>query len=97
MKTASFGSISSGTMRANIRTGFEHEAANREQAVSYLVRWVLPSASDWEDGTRALANHPTIGPWLRGAHGADAIDVATSIVREAEERMGDALPSGYSD
>jgi hypothetical protein len=62
----------------------------REQAIRFVMG-VLRHASDWQEGQHALADHPRFGPWLE-ASGYDALAEAQSIIREAEERLGDALP-----
>lgn len=55
-----------------------------------FVMGVLRNASDWQEGQHALANHPRFGPWLEAS--GDALAEAQSIIREAETRLGDALP-----
>ena len=78
----------------SIKVGSAHEAHNREFAVQYVMT-VLRSAKDWQEGQHALADHPTIGPWIRGTAPDEEMDQlakAQSIIREAEERLGDALP-----
>lgn len=62
----------------------------REDAVRYTVG-VLRRASDWQDGQHALADHVRFGPWL-DAEGDDAVSLAQSIIRDAEERLGEELP-----
>jgi hypothetical protein len=58
----------------------------REEAIRYTMA-VLRTATDWQEGQDALSNHERFGPWLRGD-----IAEAQSIVREAEERLGDDVP-----
>lgn len=67
---------------------------SREQAVRFAMvemRW----ATDWQDVQEAMANHDEIRPWLD--EDGDPVGLAQSIIREAEERLGDALPAGYSN
>ena len=58
----------------------------REKAIRYTMG-VLRHARDWQEGEHALANHDVFGPWL-----GDDIAEAQSIIREAEERLGDDVP-----
>jgi hypothetical protein len=56
---------------------------------------VLRNASDWQEGQDALANHQAFGPYLRDLYGDDDGAIITemqNIIREAEERLGEALP-----
>lgn len=59
----------------------------RESAIRFTMS-VLRRAKDWQEGQDALSNHPRFGSWL----GEDGIAEAQSIIREAEERLGDELP-----
>ena len=61
----------------------------REGAIRFCMG-VLRRARDWQDGQDALSNHKAYGPWLEA--GGDPVADAQSIIREAEERLGDALP-----
>lgn len=63
----------------------------REGAIRFVMG-VLRHARDWQDGEDALANHPIYGPWLEVGSDDPFIAEAQSIIREAEERLGDALP-----
>ena len=66
----------------------------RDNAVRY-VSGVLRNASDWQEGERALANHPTYGPWLKTEAGNDDMAIhalAQSIIRDAEQMLGNRLP-----
>lgn len=74
-----------------IKVGVKHKQANREFAVDFVIG-VLRKAEDWQEGQHALADHPTIGPWLRGAYGSDVLVETQSIIREAEGRLGSDLP-----
>lgn len=65
--------------------------AMRERAIRYTMG-VLRTARDWQEGQHALADHSQFGPWLNRLAGDDSISVAQSIIREAEERLGDELP-----
>lgn len=62
----------------------------REDAIRYTVR-VLRRASDWQEGQTALYDHDEFGPWLR-EQDPDGPAPAQSIIREAEERLGDEVP-----
>lgn len=62
----------------------------REAAIRFTMS-VLRHATDWQEGQDALSNDDTFGPWIRDS-GADEIDFIQSIIREAEERLGDDLP-----
>jgi hypothetical protein len=70
---------------------YHHTKPNRELAVS-VAMGALRRAEDWQDAQDALANHVTVGPWLRGTFGADVLSEVQSIIREAEEQLGDELP-----
>jgi hypothetical protein len=61
----------------------------REDAIRFTMG-VLRHAKDWQDGQTALGDHDRFRPWLD--EGSDPIAEAQSIVREAEERLGDELP-----
>lgn len=63
----------------------------RENAIRFTMG-VLRRARDWQDGEDALANHPVYGPWLAAGSDDPFISEAQSIIREAEDRLGDALP-----
>jgi hypothetical protein len=53
-------------------------------------------ARDWQDGQAALADHPTIGPWLRGAFKGEALAVVQSIIRDAEDELtGEGVELNY--
>lgn len=62
----------------------------REQAVRYTAG-VLRYASDWQEGQHALAQEDRFAPLWCGDDLADLAE-AQSIIREAEERLGDELP-----
>jgi hypothetical protein len=66
-----------------------------EQAIDYAQKIILRS-TDWQEVQHALANHRSIGPWLR-ARMTDDDDLSEiqAIIREAEERLGDDLPLSY--
>ncbi len=69
--------------------------AIREYAVNFTV-YILRHAKDWQEAQHALADHPTIGPWLRGCFASDSIIIEVqSIIREAEERLSDDLWEAY--
>ena len=61
--------------------------STREAAIRFVMG-ILRHARDWQEGQDALSNHDRFGPWL----GDDGIAEAQSIIREAEERLGDKLP-----
>ena len=64
----------------------------REDAIRYTMT-VLRSATDWQEGQHALANHPKFGPWLNVEDDSlGGLEEAQSIIHEAEERLGDELP-----
>ena len=71
-----------------IKVGSQYAQSNREYAVEF-VKSILPEANDWQDAQHALANHPTIGPWLRGAFAdvEDGISEAQNIIRLAEDEL----------
>jgi hypothetical protein len=59
------------------------------------VAHVLRKAKDWQDGQDYLSNHEIYGPWLRYLFDDEDEGIITemqSIIREAEQRIGDALP-----
>jgi hypothetical protein len=63
-----------------------------EQAVRSMVHF-LKTASDWQEGQDYLSNHKLFGPWLGETFGEDdALGEIQSIIRDAEDRIGDALP-----
>ena len=66
--------------------------STREAAIRFTMG-VLCRASDWQEGQHALADHGRFGPWLEAT--GDALAEAQSIIREAEERLGDKLPVNY--
>jgi hypothetical protein len=61
----------------------------REDAIRFTMG-VLRNASDWQEGQTALGEHDRFGPWLE--EGSDPVADAQSIIRDAEEHLGDALP-----
>ena len=61
----------------------------REDAIRSLVHF-LRRARDWQDGQDYLSNHDVFGPWI--AESDDEIALCQSLIREAEERLGDDLP-----
>lgn len=63
----------------------------RERAVRFTMG-ILRRAKDWQEGEDALANHDEFGPWLAAGSDDPFISEAQSIIREAEERLGDDLP-----
>jgi hypothetical protein len=63
----------------------------REDAIRATMR-VLRRATDWQEGQTFLGQDDRFGPWLVEESGDDGIALAQSIVREAEERLGDELP-----
>ena len=66
----------------------------REQAIRFTMG-VLRNATDWQEGQHALADSDRFGPWVEEQARGDALEavsVCQSIIREAEERLGDALP-----
>jgi hypothetical protein len=65
------------------------DADMREAAIRFAMG-VLRRASDWQDGQHALGDHDRFGPWLEKS--GDPLAEAQSIVRQAEERLGDQLP-----
>lgn len=67
---------------------------NRELAVRYAMGEIRRS-TDWQEVQEAMANHDEIRPWLDET--GDPVGLAQSIIREAEGRLGDDLPRGYSD
>lgn len=64
----------------------------REAAIRFAMREIVRS-TDWQEVENALANDTVFGPWLSG----DATLPAQSIIREAEDRLGDQIPDGYSN
>jgi hypothetical protein len=62
----------------------------REQAVRFTMG-VLRHATDWQDGQFALAKEDRFSPLFFGDDLGDLTTVQ-SIIREAEERLGDDLP-----
>jgi hypothetical protein len=77
--------------QTTIRAGTRRDQANWEFAVEFTMG-VLRTARDWQEGQDAMANHPTIGPWLRETYGDGEVTQAQHIIREAEERLGEDLP-----
>lgn len=63
----------------------------REKAIRYAVG-ILRHATDWQEGQTALGDHDEFRPWLEAEDGDDGIMAAQSIIREAEERLGNDLP-----
>jgi hypothetical protein len=71
-----------------------HARDIRENAIRFTMG-VLRQASDWQEGQTALADHPLYGVWLEEQFADDELAMiaeAQSIVRAAEDRLGDALP-----
>jgi hypothetical protein len=62
----------------------------RESAIRHTMG-VLRYASDWQEGQHSLANEDMFAPLFCGDDLADLAE-AQSIIREAEERLGDELP-----
>ena len=63
----------------------------RARAIEFAKAVILRS-TDWQEVQFALHNHPEFGPWLTGQD-----NDGTGVIRAAEERLGDRLPSGYSN
>lgn len=65
----------------------------REHAIRFTMA-VLREASDWQEGQTALGDHERYGPWLLEIGGDEmgAITEAQSIIRIAEDRLGDEVP-----
>jgi hypothetical protein len=58
---------------------------------------VIRHARDWQEAQHALFDHDTFGPWLRSRMADDHDDAEMmSIIRHAEERLGDDLPADYA-
>jgi hypothetical protein len=68
---------------------------SRTAAVNYAMS-VIRRSTDWQQAQTALADHPTLGPWLEQEFADDVISEVQSIIRDAEEQLGDAVPSNYS-
>lgn len=68
----------------------QERAAIREDAIRFTMS-VLRNASDWQEGQHALFEHDRFGDWLRSLGDDDVVE-ANSIVREAEDRLGDQVP-----
>lgn len=62
----------------------------RQKAIAFAAKVILRS-TDHQEVETALADHDEFGPWLDGD-----LDVCQSIVRAAERRLGDRLPTKYS-
>ena len=63
----------------------------------YAVRYakgVIKTSTDWQQVQDALANHSRIRAWLDATYGDDVAG-CQSIIREAEEQLGDDLPPDY--
>lgn len=69
--------------------------STRDDAITFCMS-VLRQVSDWQEGQDALYQHQVFGPWLR-EQDPDSPRPAQSIISEAEQRLGDDLPDGYSD
>lgn len=61
----------------------------RERAINFTMG-ILRQAADWQEGQHALADHNEFGPWLEET--SQPIQAALVIIREAESRLGNALP-----
>jgi hypothetical protein len=62
-----------------------------EDAITYAVSVLRrPESKDWQEAQHALANHPTLSPWLRSRQ-LDGDDLAEiqAIISEAEARIAD--------
>ena len=73
------------------KVGSVHQCANREFAVAYAAS-ILRHADDWQEAQHAIADHPTIGPWVRGVYGRDSHAEIQGIIRDAEDILGADLP-----
>jgi hypothetical protein len=69
----------------------EVEMDMREKAVR-SVMVVLRRASDWQEGQNWLADNDYFRSWIEQEAPDDELSLCQSIIREAEERLGDALP-----
>jgi hypothetical protein len=75
--------------------------ATRSMATVFAMNTILhKSVTDWQEVQEALANNEKIHAWLENETSADEmamIALSQSVIREAEERLGDKMPAGYSD
>jgi hypothetical protein len=61
----------------------------RDSAVRYAMN-ILRTAKDWQEAQTALGDHDIFGAWLDEMDAP--ISEAQSIIREAEERLGNDIP-----
>lgn len=55
---------------------------------------VIMRSTDWQQVEDALANDDRFGAWLDAS--GEPMQLAQSIIREAEERLGNKAPAGYA-
>jgi hypothetical protein len=70
-------------IREMTKTRDDHEAAIR------FTMSILRRAKDWQEGQHALTDEDRFAHLFNGD---DDIEIAQNIIREAEERLGNALP-----
>ena len=69
----------------------------REDAVEFAMA-MMPDVRDWQEIQHAMADDDRIAAWVEAEAGGDLhaiIGVCQSVISEAEERMGNALPPSY--
>lgn len=70
------------------------ELATREDAVAFAAS-VIRRSTDWQQVQDAMANNDRIRAWLDAEEGGE-LSAYQSVIREAEERLGDKLPENYA-
>lgn len=63
----------------------------KARALAFTKAAILRS-TDWQEVENALSNHDEYSAWL-----GDDSSAYQSLIREAEEALGDKIPNGYSD
>lgn len=71
-----------------------HPNRNIRTAAITFAMGIIMRSTDWQEVQDALSNHDKFGPWLR-TQGDEAGDYQ-SIIRDAEDRLGDKVPADYA-
>ena len=72
--------------------------ATREDAVDFAVGAIMRS-KDWQDVQNEMANDDRVRAWVDQESGGNddaSLSVCQSVISEAEERLGDEMPSDYA-
>ncbi len=67
----------------------------QDRALAFAKSLIMKT-KDWQEVQHALADHDEFRTWLEETYGDDVLGGVQSIIRKAEEQLGDKLPVGYS-